>query len=62
MLQEVSTQENLQIGDEARQAVAEANGMEDFDAVAELAGEADAQRFARNWTAMEFLKDNAVYK
>lgn len=62
VLQEVYTQENLEIGDEARQAVAEANGMEDFDAVAELAGEADAQRFARNWTAMEFLKDNAVYK
>ena len=28
----------------------------------EVAGETDAERFARNWTAMEFLKDNAVYK
>lgn len=62
VLQAVYTQENLEIGDEARQAVAEANGVEDFDAVVELAGETDADRFARNWTAMEFLKDNAVYK
>lgn len=62
VLQAVFDQENLEIGDEARQAVAEANGVEDFDAVVELAGETDADRFARNWTAMEFLKDNAVYK
>ena len=47
---------------EARQAVADINGVENFDARKEVAGETDAERFARNWTAMEFLKDNAVYK
>ena len=62
VLQAVFDQENLEIGDEARQAVAEANGVEDFDSVIDLAGETDAERFARNWTAMKFLKDNAVYK
>ena len=62
VLAKVAEQEKLEITDEARQAVADANGMEDFESLAEAAGETDAERFARNWTAMEFIKDNAVYK
>lgn len=62
VLAKIAETEGLEIDDEARQAVADINGVENFDALKEVAGEADAERFARNWTAMEFLKDNAVYK
>lgn len=62
VLAKVAQQEGLEITDEARQAVADANSMEDFDSLAEAAGKEEAERFARNWTAMEFIKDNAVYK
>ncbi len=36
--------------------------MENFDALAEAAGQEEAERFARNWTAIDFVKSNAVYK
>ena len=62
VLAKIAETEGLEIDDEARQAVADINGVENFDALKEVAGETDAERFARNWTAMEFLKDNAVYK
>lgn len=62
VLAKIAETEGLEIDDEARQAVADINGVENFDALKEVAGEMDAERFARNWTAMEFLKDNAVYK
>lgn len=62
VLAKVAEQENLEITDEARQAVADANSMEDFESLADAAGASEAERFARNWTAMEFIKDNAVYK
>ncbi len=62
VLAKIAETEGLEIDDETRQAVADINGVENFDALKEVAGETDAERFARNWTAMEFLKDNAVYK
>ena len=62
MLRKIAEVENLEINDEAKQTVAELNGMENFDALAEAAGQEEAERFARNWTAIDFVKSNAVYK
>ncbi|OUQ17193.1 trigger factor [Lachnoclostridium sp. An14] len=63
MLKAVAEQENLEITDEIKQEVADMNGMEDYDSLVEAAGnESEAERLARNYAAMKFLKDNAVYK
>ena len=46
-----------------KQEEADMNGMEDYDSLVEAAGnESEAERLARNYAAMKFLKDNAVYK
>ena len=63
VLKAVAEQENLEITDEIKQEVADMNGMEDYDSLVEAAGnESDVERLARNYAAMKFLKDNAVYK